>query len=95
MKSKLADIQNNKLFLEKKISEYERKLNELKGINTENHGHHSGRGQHSSSIHNNKINTLTNAILERVIKEAKKWRQILIMKFNYSLRLMCFIKSII
>jgi hypothetical protein len=31
MKSKLQDIQNNKMFLEKKIYEYEKKLTELKG----------------------------------------------------------------
>ena len=31
MRHKLSDIQNNKTFLEKKIYEYERKLNELKG----------------------------------------------------------------
>jgi hypothetical protein len=31
MKSKLQDIQNNKMYLEKKIYEYEKKLTELKG----------------------------------------------------------------
>jgi hypothetical protein len=33
MKHKLHDIQNNKQYLEKKIYEYEKKLNELKGGN--------------------------------------------------------------
>lgn len=33
MKNKLQDIQHNKQYLEQKIYEYERKLNELKGPN--------------------------------------------------------------
>jgi len=36
MKHKLHDIQHNKQYLEKKIYEYERKLNELKGSGGDN-----------------------------------------------------------
>lgn len=65
MKHKLQDIQHNKQYLEKKIHEYERKLNELKGGSNPD----TRLNQNSSGAFANKLNTLSTAILEKVLKQ--------------------------
>lgn len=60
MRYKLFDIQSNKMFLEKKIQEYEKKLNELKG----------GNKKYSESKNKiQKANSSQKALLEKSLNE--------------------------
>ena len=79
MKHKLQDIQHNKQYLEKKIYEYEKKLNELKGTSTQNvQGVSSAlnldvnakitQSFNNANGSNTKLNTLTGSLIEKVFK---------------------------
>eukprot|EP00347_Sterkiella_histriomuscorum_P016763 403351945 len=74
MKHKLQDIQHNKQYLEKKIYEYERKLNELKGATSsqQNSGSECDRNIHAQKYNDRKLSQLSAAILEKVILTTKK-----------------------
>ena len=62
MKDKLCEIQNNKQYLEKKIVEYEKKLTELRSFG----------GDLPKQPTHPKFNNITNALLERVLKDSRK-----------------------
>jgi hypothetical protein len=68
MKHKLTDIQHNKQYLEKKIQEYERKLLELRGGALGN----SIEKTEKMNNYTNKLNTLSGAILDKVLSESRK-----------------------
>ena len=70
MRHKLCDIQTNKMFLEKKIQEYEKKLNEIKGMPKTDENNQASNIQKSKTL--TKINTLSASILEKVLSESRR-----------------------
>jgi len=71
MKHKLNDIQHNKQYLEKKIQEYEKKLHELRGGPGGSSGE-KGDKQGTHQSFGNKLNTLSNTVLDKVLSESRK-----------------------